>query len=135
MTKRSYTETEKIGTMLLALRDGVVKAGEQTETPTLTIYQWFRDADPGGIEAIRRFTDAATDNALLDAKRALFVEVARRCDAGEMDQAQLMVTFRSMIEEETKQAVAPLAAAQAGAQATLQVVIQGTGETIEVPRE
>lgn len=132
-TKRSYSETEKIGTMLMALNEGVPVAAQRTETPMPTIYEWFNEG--GGILKVRSFLESAMLNAGFAAKRAVYDEVVKR--APQAQDTEVFVTFREMMREAAGQGPA---AAQAGAQAaaTLQVVIQGKDgepEVIEVPRE
>lgn len=128
MAKRSYTETEKIGTMLLALEQGGPIAEQKTGVPHTTIYSWFKEA--GGIDIIRQYAEARSGHSVLSAKAAIANEMIRRVEA--LGDEQLAGIFREMLKEAAPQLAA---AAQAGAQATLQVVIQGTGEVIEVPRD
>ena len=95
--QQSYTPTEKIGTMLIALRDGVVAASEQTKTPQTTIYTWFQEG--GGIVEVRSFAEAAERVSLVQAKTAMYDEVRRRMHAKEISEEQLMTTFRKVLEE------------------------------------
>lgn len=133
MAKRSYTEIEKIGTMLLALQEGVHVAAERGGMPEKTVYTWFYHA--GGLKQIREFSLEATGEAILRAKRAFFDEVQRVLGDKQVTPAQLIESFVQVLGQEAEANTPQAAAAQAGAQATLQVVIQGTGEVIEVPRE
>jgi hypothetical protein len=128
MTKRSYTETEKIGTMLLALEQGVAATVEQTAIPRPTIYEWFRSS--GGLPAVRTFLEETVFSAKSKAMCAVYDAIRRSAD-GDSLSAEMVEALGKLVVDRAE----AKAAAQAGAQATLQVVIQGTGEVIEVPRD
>lgn len=130
MPKRSYTETEKIGTMLLALEQGVAATVEQTSVPRPTIYEWFRSS--GGLPAVRTFLDETVFSAKAKAMSAVYDAIRRSAEGDKLGPEMVDALSKLVVERADLRAQA---AAQAGAQATLQVVIQGTGETIEVPRE
>ena len=127
---RSYTETEKLGTMLMALEHGVPVAVEQRNVPERTIYQWFEQA--GGLTEIRKVSDEARIHAIAEAGRALCVEVTKR--VGKLSDDDLMITYRKLLEAEATPSGAGIqAGAQAAAKSELHLHI-GEDEII-VPRE
>lgn len=128
---RTYTETEKIGTMLLALEQGVPHAAKVTNTPEPTLYQWFQSA--GGLSEIRSFAELSVLHSKMGALKAVYDGVGKAVEEGVAGE-KLLEVFAKLVEDGK---ALPAAAAQAGAQATLQVVIQakeGEPEVIEVPR-
>ena len=131
--QKDYSETEKIGTMLIALAEGVAVAARKTDTSSSTIYHWFEES--GGIGNIRAFTEAATQDALLTANRAVYEAVAKR--VGDLSDTDLMTTFRKMIEVEAagRGESGPAAVAQAGATAIGELHVHVDGEEIVVARE
>ncbi len=119
---RTYSETERLGAMTVALRDGVVAASKATQIPQRTLNQWFYDA--GGLAEIRAYASAAADRSLSMAELAVCNEVARRAGLKEMADDELMTTFRALVTARaTATATAGAAAgAEAGAQASASVI-------------
>ncbi len=129
VTKRTYTETEKIGTMLLALRHGVAEAVNAVGVPERTVYQWFEDS--GGIAAVRKFADNASGFTIATAAQAVAMEVQRRAEAGNLPADELLETYRALLPKE-----APLSATtQAGAQANAAIHLHIGEEELILPAE
>lgn len=110
-TVRHYTDTERLGLMFMALRDGTKAVEEREHVPATTIRSWF-EASGGGIIEVRRWLEEQTEGDYLRAERAIYDEVIRRTKG--MDRKDLMVTFRKFIEA---RALPPPPLALAGAQA------------------
>lgn len=123
---RTYTETERVGVMLMALKDGAYQVAEDLGIPVRTIYAWFDDA--GGLAQIRTFVNEAETQSMSNARRAICEEIISR--AGKMSNDDLGVTFRKMLEEGGPGA----AGVQVGAAAQAVIQVNVDGETIELKR-
>jgi len=104
---KTYTERERLGTLFLALREGVVSASRTTKVPQRTIYQWFEDA--GGVAEVRGFVSERAVVALSRAEAAVCEEVVRR--AAMMGDNDLMITFRELLRVRAESAGAIAGAA------------------------
>lgn len=124
---RHYTETEKLGTMLMALELGVAETVKQTDTPRPTIYSWFRES--GGIPAVHAFLDETVFSAKAQAISAVYDAIRRSADGDGLTAE--MVEAVSKLATERTESLQAVAAAQAKSELHLHI---GEDEII-VPRE
>lgn len=90
-----YTETQILGTLLIAIREGVPTAARVTKVPQRTIYNWFDER--GGLAEIRNYVNIRADHALSAASEAIANEVLRRAEGGKIADEDLMETFRTIL--------------------------------------
>lgn len=126
---RSYTETERIGTMLLAIEHGVPHAAKETTTPESTIYSWLQDA--GGIAQVRRFIEESELTARAQAKQALYKRVIKDLESGDIVPVHALDSFTRILEAESD---GKLSSPPAQATAQVLMVQLRDGEVLELPR-
>ncbi len=89
---------ERMQIMMLAASEGIRAAVDASGVPEQTVYHWFSESG-AGIGEYREFLASYTDGAQLKAYGAVYDEVIKRL--GSMDNDELMVTFRKMIDAQT----------------------------------
>jgi hypothetical protein len=94
--RRPWSETEKLGALVIAVREGVPEASRRLKVPQTTLYTWLQAA--GGVGEVRRLASMRAEEALSVAERAVYDEVARRMTAQAMGDDQLMITFRALVD-------------------------------------
>lgn len=116
MGGKQWSETEKLGAIVIAVRDGVQDAARRLGVPDRTIYCWLQDA--GGIAEVRALANIRAEEGLSMAERAVYDAVAKRLAKNQIGDEDLLRTFRALIEARTEQAPQQ---AQAAAQANVHV--------------
>ena len=119
MTKRKrnhYTPVEKMGAMLMTLRDGLGTTSKALGIPESTIAGYF--SVYGGIIEVRRWIDSVTLASFQQAERSIYEQVIERAKDVPID--ELLATFREMAGKRLTP-IQPLAGAQAGAHSEVHV--------------
>ncbi len=73
-----YTDTERLGLMFLALRDGVPETCQRTGIPATTLHTWFQRFSGDTLGAVRAFLNEETEGDYLRAIRAFYAEGIKR---------------------------------------------------------
>ena len=114
---RSYTKAEKLGAIVIAVRESVPEASRLLAIPQNTIYTWLHDA--GGVKEVRELANARAEEALSKSEVAIYEAAARR--AAKANEADLYLTYRSLARSRLGDGEAP--GAKAGAAANAQVAV------------
>ena len=92
--KRQYTQAERLGAIVIAVRESVPAACRTLNIAERTLYQWLEEA--GGIAEVRSLANMRAEEAVSGAITAVCNEIQRRQSS--LDQEQLMMTLRKVIE-------------------------------------
>lgn len=96
---RSYSPTQKIGAMALAVTEGVSHASEVAGVPEATLYTWFEN-DAEGLRAVRKFVSVGVADSIARARKAISQEIIRRIE--KLEGPELAETFRAMMKHEAE---------------------------------
>jgi hypothetical protein len=90
---RTYTDTERLGLMFMALHEGTTAVSEAHGVPIDTIRTWFkRDAE--GITQMRQWLQEHVGQSFLRSQSSIYTEVERR--TRELSEEELMETYRAL---------------------------------------
>ena len=117
--KRQYTQAERLGAIVIAVRESVPAACRTLNIAERTLYQWLEEA--GGIAEVRSLANMRAEEAVSGAIAAVCNEIQRRQSS--LDQEQLMMTLRKVIEAGAEGGPGVKAGASAGAAANAQVAV------------
>ena len=118
--KRQYTQAERLGAIVIAVRESVMEASRQLGVPENTMRTWLAEA--GGINEIRALANARAEDALSEAEVAVYREIKQRMTEHTGPDAELHTTFRTLIKSRLGDGAAP-ADGKAGAAANAQAVV------------
>jgi hypothetical protein len=105
MGKRTYTETERIGLMVMAVEHGIPHAAKAGNMAESTIYSWLQKA--GGIAQVRSFVEETEFASKLAAKSAVYRQVIKGCETGELIPLVALESFTRIVEAEAKSSGLP----------------------------
>ena len=128
--RQSYSELERTTALMTASLVGVATASDDLGIPKRTIYQWFEEV--GGFGPMRDAARTALGATMYATGMMACVELNKRIPS--MDVKQLLDTLKAVTTGATKSHVADSdrnAATQAN---VIQVVVQESGEVIELDR-
>jgi hypothetical protein len=91
--RRVYTDTERLGLMFMALRDGTTDVSEAHGVSVATIRSWFR-RDVDGITEMRQWLREHVGQSFLRSQSSIYAEVERR--TRELSEEELMETYRAL---------------------------------------
>lgn len=103
--RRKYTDTERLGLMFMALRDGTTAVSEAHGVPVQTIRSWFR-RDTNGISEMRQWLHGQVTDSFLRSQCSVYTEVERRTQ--DLSEEELMETYRALVGRD-KQPTSPVA--------------------------
>ena len=89
---RSYSETERLGAMTLAVVTSAQEAATLTNIPKRTIDSWL--ARHGGLAQVRPFLESAVLNSRLAVEQVLNIEMMRRMK--DLPDGELAATYRDV---------------------------------------
>lgn len=93
---RTYTQAEKLGAIVIAVRDGVGEASRLMKLPDRTIYCWLQEA--GGVAEVRALANMRAEEALSRAEQSVYEEIETRMKAHVAPDPELHTTFRTLIK-------------------------------------
>ena len=128
--RQSYSELERTTALMTASLVGVATASENLGIPRRTIYTWFEEA--GGFGPMRDAARNALGATMYATGMMACVELNKRIPG--MDVKQLLDTLKVVTAGAAKSHVAEDDRNAAAQENVIQVVIQETGEVIELDR-
>ena len=129
-----YSESQKLGAMLLGLEQNVTAAAESTGINRTTIYRWYEES--GGLQQIKTVSAAQVHHASAVASVAVAQRVKANADSDTIPPKELMDGFRAIVQPApSTSGNSPPAQAAAFIQVTVPGIAGAPPEVIEVPRD
>lgn len=130
MTKRqvrTYTETERLGLMFLALEHGESWVEREKGVARSTLSTWFSDA--GGLAQARMWLEEQTQTDYLRVVRGFYEEALRRM--ADLTNAQILAVIHRLIEARDGKPVSPVSISMSQQQGQAQGGNNGAGSAAE----